>query len=96
MHRANLATLTRYLLVVGAVVLLAPYAGCHILTTPPASLDDFSGAPSSVENKGRVETTRSFEDIDATEKPHHAGANDPIGQSDTSTKMDELETLLQP
>jgi hypothetical protein len=94
--KANLANLTRYLLVFGALVLLAPYAGCHILTSPPSSLEESSSAPSELEDRSIAETAIPAAGMDDAAARSQAAGTNPPSRSDSSIEIDEIETLLQP
>jgi len=72
-----------------AIVLLAPYAGCHILTTPPNSPTSLDGTE---RGGGEVLTNGSL----------RAGSDEPSESSKTEvpnkasdSNLSEIESLLQ-
>jgi len=85
----SILSLGRYVVVAIAIVLLAPYAGCHILTTPPDSPTSVEGT----ENGGNEAiSTRSL----------RAGSDEPSGSSKTEepekageSNLSDIESLLR-
>ena len=70
---ATYTTFFRYIVLAAVIVLLAPYAGCHILTTPPSdTLDEEHSqprvslpslkSPDRVDNSNQEQDTRSRSD----------------------------------
>jgi hypothetical protein len=80
---ATYTTFFRYLVLAAVVVLLAPYAGCHILTTPPSdTFDDVHNQPRS--------STPSLKSPDVVDNSNHSGAARPVTE-----KPAYLRTALQ-
>ena len=89
MTPSKLPNIGRYILVIGAAILLAPYAGCHIVTSPPQSTRELSHGAHSADDEpfGEENITR--------EKLH---ANEPLSEleANNSDKLDDIEKLLTP
>ncbi len=77
---ATYTTFFRYLVLAAVVVLLAPYAGCHILTTPPSdTFDDVHNQPRS--------STPSLKSPDVVDNSNQ--------EQDTPSKSDQLEDIQE-
>jgi hypothetical protein len=94
--KANITNLTRYLVVLGAIILLAPYAGCHILTTPPPLVDDVPSSRAPVGERRPDRGIAPSEASDERDEPRDQAALPPHQDSGNSPTMDDIETLLQP
>lgn len=75
-----------YLLYAVVLVLLAPYAGCHILTSPPENItelaprDDSLGVPSSHSTSRRAKTENK---------------ESPLGLSESDAAREELAEIRE-
>jgi hypothetical protein len=77
---ATYTTFFRYIVLAAVVVLLAPYAGCHILTTPPSdTADDAHNQPQSF-----VPYSKSPDAVDNSNQ-----------EQDTPPKSDQLEDIQE-
>jgi hypothetical protein len=90
--QATLPNLIRYILLAGAVIVLAPYAGCHILTTPAPLIDEPTSEVSVPEDRA-APSTREIADQDDSAQPTTAASR---GSSHDSSHLDDIEKLLQP
>lgn len=89
MSQLNVLSLGRYVVVAVAVALLAPYAGCHILTTPPTS----PASPERLEIGGEEALTSGSS---------RAGSDEPLEARKTETSdaaresnLSDIESLLR-
>jgi hypothetical protein len=86
---SKLPNIGRYILVLGAAILLAPYAGCHIVTTPPQSIRELSHGAHSADDEPFADENTTREEPRANEPLSELGANN-------SDKLDDIEKLLTP
>jgi hypothetical protein len=97
--KVNLLSFSRYLVIAVAVVLLSPYAGCHLLTSPPHRVDEDTVASVSENNSKRsVEPADSVASADYVESsgPDVATRDeDPAEQVESNPKLSEIESLLR-
>jgi hypothetical protein len=73
-------TFFKYIVLAAVIVLLAPYAGCHILTTPPSdTLNDAHNQPSAP-----APALKSRDVVDNSNQ-----------EQDTPSKSDQLEDIQE-
>lgn len=89
MSPSKLPNIGRYILVIGAGILLAPYAGCHILTSPPLSTRELSHDESSVDDEPNGYDNTAHEEV--RQEPLPSGS-----RSQGRDNLDDIEKLLTP
>lgn len=89
MSQFSFLSFGRYVVVAIAIVLLAPYAGCHILTNPPIP-------PASLEGSGVEEQERNSKSssrVSATEPTEESKTEVPSKASESN--LSDIESLLR-
>ncbi len=89
----SLLPLGRYLVIALAVALLAPYAGCHIITAPP----DTPLADGDSENRGKGSHRPEIPASTSRQNALEPGASATSEESSAvgEPKLSEIENLLQ-
>jgi hypothetical protein len=90
---SSLLSLGRYVVIALAIVALAPYAGCHILTSPPNPVlsADVTNREKQKSKNGEPSGSESEERSQRASSADEALANRDVGE----TNLSEIETLLR-
>jgi len=84
----SILSIGRYVVVAVAIALLAPYAGCHIVTTAPDS-------PASIDAVGIAESTSTNRSLSAREdEPFQVNKTEGPEKSNESN-LSDIESLLR-
>lgn len=94
MSQSSLLSLGRYLVVAVAIALLAPYAGCHILTSPPDPVS--TGGDANSRRGGSSGLRETLRDPSLQPAPDHTAPtrSDEAAEARESG-FSEIEGLLQ-
>lgn len=93
MSQSSLLSFGRYVVIALAVVLLAPYAGCHILTSPPPS---GSGAETrELTGKGSRNPRVPLENTQRLDQDSPSSDETALPPDESKTNLSEIENLLR-
>lgn len=93
MSKVSFLSFGRYLVIATAVVLLAPYAGCHILTSPPNHLG--GGTIANVSDKDSKRAGKSADEVESSDGDAATNDEGSVEQEATKPKLSEIESLLR-